>query len=88
MLTILPDSGRSYLSKFLDDNWMIEHGFLERGTPVPRVRDLLRAKTDETPAFVTVSSHQKVAEAISVMERYSISQLPSSATARWRRSRT
>jgi cystathionine beta-synthase len=76
VLTILPDSGRSYLSKFLDDNWMIEHGFLERGTPVPRVRDLLRAKTDETPAFVTVSSHQKVAEAISVMERYSISQLP------------
>ena len=76
MLTILPDSGRSYLSKFLDDNWMIEHGFLERGTPVPRVRDLLRAKTDETPAFVTVSSHQKVAEAIAVMERYSISQLP------------
>jgi cystathionine beta-synthase len=30
VLTILPDSGRSYLSKFLDDNWMIEHGFLER----------------------------------------------------------
>jgi cystathionine beta-synthase len=76
VLTILPDSGRSYLSKFLDDNWMIEHGFLERGTPVPRVRDLLRAKTDETPAFVTVSAHQKVAEAISLMERYSISQLP------------
>ena len=76
VLTILPDSGRSYLSKFLDDNWMIEHGFLDRGTPAPRVRDLLRAKTDETPAFVTVSSHQKVAEAISLMERYSISQLP------------
>ena len=31
VLTVLPDSGRSYLSKFLDDNWMIEHGFLERG---------------------------------------------------------
>ncbi|HZP71789.1 MAG TPA: cystathionine beta-synthase [Gaiellaceae bacterium] len=76
VLTLLPDSGRSYLSKFLDDNWMIEHGFLDRGAPVPRVRDLLRAKPGETPALVTVSSHQKVAEAISVMERYSISQLP------------
>jgi cystathionine beta-synthase len=76
VLTILPDSGRSYLSKFLDDNWMIEHGFLERGAPVPRVRDLLRAKPGETPSLVTVSSHQKVAEAISIMERYSISQLP------------
>src|ERR1044071_3930895 len=50
VLTILPDSGRSYLSKFLDDNWMIEHGFLDRGTVVRRVRDLLRAKTDDTPS--------------------------------------
>jgi cystathionine beta-synthase len=76
ILMILPDSGRSYLSKFLDDNWMIEHGFLERGAPTPRVRDLLRAKSDETPPFVTVSAHQKVAEAISLLEQYSISQLP------------
>ena len=76
MLTILPDSGRSYLSKFLDDNWMIEHGFLERTAPAPTVRELLAAKPGDTPALVTISSHQKVAEAIGVMERYSISQLP------------
>jgi cystathionine beta-synthase len=76
VLTILPDSGRSYLSKFLDDNWMIEHGFLERSAPAPTVRELLRVKVDETPALVTISAHQKVAEAIDLMERYSISQLP------------
>ncbi len=76
LVTILPDSGRSYLSKFLDDNWMIEHGFLERSAPAPTVRQLLRAKAGETPAFVTISSHQKLAEAIDLMERYSISQLP------------
>src|SRR3954471_20609917 len=76
VLTILPDSGRSYLSKFLDDNWMLEHGFLERSAPAPTVRELLRAKQGETPTFVTISAHQKVAEAIDVMERYSISQLP------------
>src|SRR3954464_12163868 len=76
VLTILPDSGRSYLSKFLDDNWMIEHGFLERSAPIPTVRELLRAKADDTPALLTISAHQKVSEAIDVMERYSISQLP------------
>src|SRR3954449_3360806 len=64
VLTVLPDSGRSYLSKFLDDKWMIEHGFLERSAPVPTVRELLRAKPDETPALLTISAHQKVAEAI------------------------
>jgi cystathionine beta-synthase len=76
VLTILPDSGRSYLSKFMDDNWMIEHGFLERSAKAPTVRELLRSKQGETPSFVTISAHQKVAEAIEVMERYSISQLP------------
>src|SRR3712207_7200148 len=36
ILTMIPDSGRSYLSKFYDDNWMLEHGFLERRAPVDR----------------------------------------------------
>jgi cystathionine beta-synthase len=76
ILTILPDSGRSYLSKFLDDNWMIEHGFLERTAPTPTVAELLRAKHGDVPRFVTIASHRKVSEAIDVMERYSISQLP------------
>ena len=48
VLAMLPDSGRSYLSKFLDDKWMLEHGFLERGAPAPTVAELLRSKgTDE-----------------------------------------
>src|SRR5215218_1460320 len=37
ILSMLPDSGRSYLSKFYDDNWMLEHGFVERRTPQPTV---------------------------------------------------
>ena len=30
VVTLLPDGGRGYLSKFYDDNWMLEYGFLER----------------------------------------------------------
>src|SRR5881275_286249 len=44
ILALLPDSGRSYLSKFLDDNWMLEHGFLERTAPTPKVSQLLHSK--------------------------------------------
>ena len=40
------------------------------------MRELLRSKQGDTPSFVTISAHQKVDEAIAVMERYSISQLP------------
>jgi cystathionine beta-synthase len=79
VLALLPDSGRSYLSKFLDDKWMLEHGFLERTAPTPTVAELLRAKGAEaeaTPALVTISAHRKVGEAIDLMHRYSISQLP------------
>jgi cystathionine beta-synthase len=79
ILTMLPDSGRSYLSKFYDDNWMLEHGFLERRAAAPTVEELLRAKRAEeaeVPDLVTISSHQKVGEAIDLMQRYSISQLP------------
>ena len=37
ILTVLPDSGRSYLSKFYDDNWMLQYGFLERRAPAPTI---------------------------------------------------
>jgi cystathionine beta-synthase len=79
VLTMLPDSGRNYLSKFYDDNWMLDHGFLERRAPAPTVEEVLRAKRVEEPAlpeFVVIGSHQKVGEAIELMQRYSISQLP------------
>jgi cystathionine beta-synthase len=79
ILTMLPDSGRSYMSKFYDDNWMLEHGFVERAAPLPTVAELLRSKRieeTEVPALITIAAHQKVGEAIDVMQRYSISQLP------------
>jgi cystathionine beta-synthase len=79
ILTMIPDSGRSYMSKFYDDNWMLEHGFVERRLPQPTVAELLRSKRieeTEVPALITIAAHQKVGEAIDVMQRYSISQLP------------
>jgi cystathionine beta-synthase len=80
ILTMIPDSGRNYLSKFYDDNWMLDHGFVERRAPAPTVDQVLRSKhleeAAEVPELVTISSHQKVGEAIDMMQRYSISQLP------------
>ena len=77
VVTLLPDGGRSYLSKFFDDNYLIELGFLERRDPAPRVAEVLAAKQDgKAPALVTIESHQKVGQAIDLMQEYSISQLP------------
>ncbi|MBA3330284.1 MAG: cystathionine beta-synthase [Actinobacteria bacterium] len=79
ILGFMPDGGRSYLSKFYDDNWMLQYGFLERRAPVPTVEEVLRFKRSldgEVPELVTIESHAKVGQAIDVMQRYSISQLP------------
>ena len=77
VLAIIPDTGRSYMSKFYDDNWMLEHGFVERQAPLPTVEELLHAKHGgEVPEFVTIAAHAKIGEGIDTMQRYGISQLP------------
>jgi cystathionine beta-synthase len=79
VVTLFPDGGRAYLSKFYDDNYMVELGFLERREPSPKVLEVLRFKhgdATELPELVTIESHQKVGQAIDLMQQYSISQLP------------
>ena len=79
VLMTFPDGGRSYLSKFYDDNWMIQYGFLERRAPAPTVEAVLRFKRGEesaVPELVVVEAHDKVGGAIDLMQRYGISQLP------------
>ena len=74
-----PDGGRSYLSKFYDDNWMIQYGFMERRAPAPTVAEVTRFRRDDegsVPGLVVVDAHKKVGAAIDLMQRYGISQLP------------
>ena len=78
LVTLVPDSGRGYLSKLYDDNWLIEHGFLERAAPatIEEVLAFKRQEEPELPELVTVESHQRIGEAIDLMQRWSISQIP------------
>ena len=78
VVTLFPDGGRAYLSKFYDDNYLVELGFLEREAPVPKVREVLQFKQQNghAPELITIESHQKVGAAIELMREYSISQLP------------
>jgi cystathionine beta-synthase len=79
VVTLIPDSGRPYLTKFYDDNFMLDLGFLERDAPSPSVEEVLNMKKTEEPDIpdlITIASNQKVGDAIDLMQRYSISQLP------------
>ena len=79
MVVILPDSGRSYLSKLYNDSWMLEHGFLERPGTRARIGEVLAEKKriePEIPDLVVVGAHEKVGRAIDVLESHGISQAP------------
>jgi cystathionine beta-synthase len=76
VVVVLPDGGRSYLSKVFNDSWMTEHGFLDRSND-QRVGDVLSAKHDQSlPRLVTVHTHQKVRDAVTLLHEHGVSQLP------------
>ena len=74
---MLPDGGRSYLSKIFNDAWMRQYGFIERKDDLS-VGDVLRRKADadEIPPLVTVETHARVRDAIALLHEHRVSQLP------------
>jgi cystathionine beta-synthase len=77
VVVILPDGGRSYLSKIYNDDWMTQHGFIERTENVT-VADVLARKQagGAIPHLVTVGAHDEVREAVALLNKHSVSQLP------------
>jgi cystathionine beta-synthase len=75
VVVILPDTGRNYLSKLYSDSWLLQYGLTDR-PEVVRVEEVLQAKHGEVPSLVTVNAHDKLRQAIDVLQRYSISQAP------------
>jgi cystathionine beta-synthase len=76
VVVLLPDSGKSYLSKLYNDEWMRQNGFLQRFAHLMRVGDVIRDREAGTPQIVVVSRSDTVRSAIDTMQRYGISQIP------------
>ena len=75
VVVLLPDSGRGYLSKIFNDDWMADYGFLdEAGTA--SVADVLRDKEGSMPSLVHMHPEETVGEAIEVLREYGVSQMP------------
>jgi cystathionine beta-synthase len=77
MVVVLPDGGRSYLSKIFNDSWMRQYGFLDRPDDLT-VGDVLRRKSaaGEIPPLVTVETHSRVRDAVALLHEHRVSQLP------------
>ena len=74
IVTILPDSVRNYMTKFLDEAWMKESGFAEAGWESTDLGSLLlRIPKRE---LLTAQSADTVETAVDCMKEKGISQLP------------
>jgi cystathionine beta-synthase len=76
IVVLLPDTGRGYLSKIFNDEWMADYGFLTEETTEPKVADVLARKRPGLPEFVHAHPEETVAAAIDLLREYSVSQLP------------
>ncbi|MBB1243228.1 cystathionine beta-synthase [Streptomyces durbertensis] len=77
VVVLLPDSGRGYLSKIFNDEWMADYGFLEEdGTAGAQVGDVLRHKEGDIPSLVHMHPDETVGQAIDVLREYGVSQMP------------
>ncbi len=75
IVVLFADTGRNYLSKFFNDEWMRQNGFLARLGAV-RIREVMAEHPQGMPPLVTVEASRTVGDAIDLMQRYGISQLP------------
>jgi cystathionine beta-synthase len=76
VVVLLPDSGRGYLSKVFNDEWLAQYGFLPESGDVQSVGDVLRSKGGELPTFVHTHPNETLAEAIEILREYGVSQMP------------
>jgi cystathionine beta-synthase len=78
IVVLLPDSGRSYLSKIYNDEWMRANGLLATTGAATRVAELLadRHHAPDMPAVVVARTTERVGDAIATLQAYGISQLP------------
>ena len=75
IVVLLPDGGRGYLAKVFDDSWLSHYGFLP-ATQGQTVGDLVRGKDGSLPDLVHTHPNETIAEAVSILHEYGVSQMP------------
>jgi cystathionine beta-synthase len=76
VVVLLPDSGRGYLSKIFNDEWMSAYGFLTAEHDTTTVVEVLKRKGNRLPELVHLHPTETVREAIDVLREYGVSQVP------------
>ncbi|MET1153731.1 cystathionine beta-synthase [Arthrobacter sp.] len=75
VVVILPDSGRGYLGKIFNDEWMKSYGFIAGGEEAT-VGEVLQGKSGRLPDLVHTHPYETVRDVIEIMNEYGVSVLP------------
>jgi cystathionine beta-synthase len=75
VVVLLPDSGRGYMSKIFNDEWMSSYGFMKAAGEAT-VGEVLHKKAGDLPALVHTHPTETVRDAIEILHEYGVSQMP------------
>lgn len=76
VVVLLPDSGRGYLSKVYNDQWLADHGFLRAGGETVGEVMARKGKAGQIPPLVHAHPDESVRECIALLKEYGVSQMP------------
>jgi len=78
IVVLLPDSGRGYLTKVFNDEWLAQYGFATGDDSSDRqtVGEVLRGKDGRLPDLVHTHPGETIAEAVHILQEYGVSQMP------------
>ncbi|MCE2733868.1 MAG: cystathionine beta-synthase [Cyclobacteriaceae bacterium] len=74
MVILLPDHGTRYLAKVYNDQWMRDHGFLDSRS-FGTAKDIIQNRKSKS-SLHTVNKNTKIGEAIVLMNKEGIDQIP------------
>jgi len=74
VVVILPDSIRNYLTKFADDRWMRQQGFVKGDWEVGTVADVMRAMGRRQ--VISLDLNDRLGRATELFKQHGISQMP------------
>jgi cystathionine beta-synthase len=78
IVVLLPDSGRGYLTKVFNDEWLARYGFPTGSEDAAQktVGEVLRGKSGQLPDLVHTHPTETIAEAVQILQEYGVSQMP------------
>jgi cystathionine beta-synthase len=77
IVVLLPDSGRGYLTKVFNDDWLGQYGFATGAQDDHRtIGEVLRGKSGQIPDLVHTHPGETIAEAVHILQEYGVSQMP------------